>query len=103
MTDFEEFDISSNDVVALRVGAGSGSIDSGSMGASSASVVVSFGRTFTGTPVVIAMLNSSNANDPLIPAMVTNVAAANDKCTVSFGDGLPSANYTLEIFASLAG
>ena len=73
------------------------------MNSTSESVVVSFGRTFTSTPVVIAMLNSSSASDPLIPAMVTNVANANDKCTVSFGDGLPSANYTLEIFASVAG
>ena len=102
--------ISSNDVVALIVtnssqtAAGEGQvISSGTMGENSETVTVNFGRTFTSTPVVIAMLNSSNASDPIIPAMVTAIAGTNDACTISFGDGLASNNYKLEIFASLAG
>ena len=102
--------ISSNDVVALTVTnssqttAGAGQvITSGTMGSTSETVTVNFGRTFAGTPVVIAMLNSSSASDPIIPAMVTSIADTNDACTISFGDGLASNNYKLEIFASLAG
>ena len=83
--------ISTNDVVAKSVGQSSGAEGSGS---------ISFGRTFTSTPTVIAVLKSTNASDPIIACMVTAVSTT--ACTVSFADGLPSGNYTVEIIASIA-
>jgi hypothetical protein len=80
--------ISSNDVVAK----------SQSASETDETATIAFGRTFSGTPAVIATLRSSTASDPVIPAMVTSVSATN--CTVSFGDGLPSDNYTVEVLAS---
>ena len=82
--------ISTNDVVAK-----SHAVDTSS---ESESATISFGRTFTATPAVVASLRSSNASDPIIPAMVTSVSTTS--CTVSFGDGLPSDNYTVEVLAS---
>ena len=98
-------DISSNDVVGLSFGPGDSTVN-GTMNADSEFVAVSLGREFASTPVVIAMLRSSNASDPIVPAMVTDIdisTAGGAQCTVSFGDGLPSQNYKLEIFASVAG
>ena len=83
--------ISSNDVVAKSVSQSSGNEDSGS---------IAFGRTFGSTPTVIAVLKSTNAADPIIGCMVTAVSTS--ACTVSFADGLPSANYTVEVIASVA-
>ena len=83
--------ISSNDVVAKSVSQSSSAEDSGS---------ISFGRTFSATPAVVAVLKSTNASDPIIACMVTAVSTT--ACTVSFADALPSANYTVEIFASVA-
>ena len=80
--------ISSNDVVAK----------SQSASENDETATIAFGRTFSGTPAVIASLRSSTASDPVIPAMVTSVSATN--CTVSFGDGLPSNGYTVEVLAS---
>ena len=80
--------ISSNDVVAK----------SQSASETDETATIAFGRTFSGTPAVIATLRSSTASDPVIPAMVTSVSATN--CTVSFGDGLPSDDYTVEVLAS---
>jgi len=56
------------------------------------------GRTVSGAPAVVASLRSSTASDPVIPVMVTSVSTTN--CTVSFGDGLPSDDYTVEVLAS---
>ena len=80
--------ISGNDVVAK----------SQSASENDETATIAFGRTFSGTPAVIATLRSSTASDPVIPAMVTSVSATN--CTVSFGDGLPSNGYTVEVLAS---
>ena len=48
----------------------------------------------------MAVLKSTTASDPIIACMVT--AVSETACTVSFADDLPSANYTVELFASLA-
>ena len=80
--------ISGNDVVAK----------SQSASENDETATIAFGRTFSGTPAVIATLRSSTASDPVIPTMVTSVSATN--CTVSFGDGLPSNGYTVEVLAS---
>ena len=80
-----------NDVVAKSVSQSSAAEDSGS---------IAFGRTFSSTPAVIAVLKSTSASDPIIACMVTAVSTS--ACTVSFADALPSANYTVEVFASLA-
>ena len=84
-------DISTNDVVAKSVAQSSGDEDSGS---------IAFGRTFASVPTVIAVLKSTNAADPIIGCMVTAVSTS--ACTVSFADGLPSGNYTVEVIASVA-
>ena len=68
---------------------------------SSESKAISFSRTFASAPVVVAILRSSDASDPIMPCMVTAVSTTG--CTVSFGDGIPSGNYTLEVIASIAG
>ena len=80
-----------NDVVAKSEAQDSGAGDSGS---------IAFGRTFGSTPAVMAVLKSTTASDPIIACMVT--AVSETACTVSFADDLPSANYTVELFASLA-
>ena len=83
--------IDTNDVVAKSEIVASGS----------ESKTVAFARTFSAAPVVVAILRSTDANDPIMPCMVTAVSTTG--CTVSFGDGIPSANYTLEVIASVAG
>ena len=80
--------ISDNDVVAK----------SESASEDDETATIAFGRTFSQTPAVVASLRSSNATDPVIPVMVTSVSTTN--CTVSFGDGLPSDGYTVEVLAS---
>ena len=80
--------ISDNDVVAK----------SESASENDETATIAFGRTFSGTPAIVASLRSSTASDPVIPVMVTSVSTTN--CTVSFGDGLPSDNYTVEVLAS---
>jgi len=80
-----------NDVVAKSVSQSSAAEDSGA---------ISFGRTFDSTPAIVAVLKSTNASDPIIACMVTAVSTT--ECTISFADALPSANYTVEIFASVA-
>ena len=85
-------DIATNDVVAKSSPVDNGSDNSGS---------ISFGRTFASTPVVVALLKSSSANDPIISCMVTSVSTT--AATVTFADSVPSANYTVELIASLAG
>ena len=80
--------ISDNDVVAK----------SESASQNDETATIAFGRTFSGTPAVVASLRSSTASDPVIPVMVTSVSTTN--CTVSFGDGLPSDDYTVEVLAS---
>ena len=80
--------ISDNDVVAK----------SESANEDDETATIAFGRTFSGTPAVVASLRSSTASDPVIPVMVTSVSTTN--CTVSFGDGLPSDDYTVEVLAS---
>ena len=80
--------ISNNDVVAK----------SESASENDETATIAFGRTFSATPAVVASLRSSNAADPVIPVMVTSVSTTN--CTVSFGDGLPSDEYTVEVLAS---
>ena len=80
--------ISDNDVVAK----------SESASENDETATIAFGRTFSGTPAIVASLRSSTASDPVIPVMVTSVSTTS--CTVSFGDGLPSDNYTVEVLAS---
>ena len=80
--------ISNNDVVAK----------SQSASENDETATIAFGRTFSQTPAVVASLRSSTAADPVIPVMVTSVSTTN--CTVSFGDGLPSDDYTVEVLAS---
>lgn len=82
--------IASNDVVAISSAVTNGSDNSGS---------ISFGRTFAGTPVVIALMRSTNANDPIISCMVSAVSTS--AATVTFADSVPSANYTVELIASI--
>jgi hypothetical protein len=60
---------------------------------------ISFGRTFASTPIVVAQLKSSNANDPIIACMVSSVSAS--AATVTFADNTPSGNYTVELIASI--
>ena len=95
--------ISSNDVVALSLDNGS-VFSTGGLGAASDSATFDLGRSFTSAPVVIAMLSSSDASDPIISCMVASVSGSGNKTVkVDFADGLPSANYSLEVFASVAG
>ena len=82
--------IASNDVVAISSAVTNGSDNSGS---------ISFGRTFASTPVVIALMRSTNANDPIISCMVSAVSTS--AATVTFADTVPSANYTVELIASI--
>ena len=84
--------IATNDVVAKSSAVTNGSDSSGS---------IAFGRTFASTPVVVALLKSSNASDPIIACMVSSVSAT--AATVTFADSVPSANYTVELIASIAG
>jgi hypothetical protein len=84
--------IVSNDVVAISSSVTNGSDNSGS---------IAFGRTFTSTPVVVAQLKSSDANDPIIACMISTVSTTN--ATVTFADSVPSSNYTVELIASIAG
>jgi len=80
--------ISDNDVVAK----------SESVSENDETATIAFGRTFSATPAVVASLRSSIGSDPVIPVMVTSVSTTN--CTVSFGDGVPSDDYTVEVLAS---
>ena len=80
--------ISDNDVVAK----------SKSASENDETATIAFGRTFSATPAIVASLRSSTASDPVIPVMVTSVSTTS--CTVSFGDGLPSDDYTVEVLAS---
>ena len=84
--------IATNDVVAKSSPISNGADNSGS---------IAFGRTFASTPVVVALLKSSNANDPIIACMVSAVSTS--AATVTFADAVPSANYTVELIASIAG
>ena len=83
--------IATNDVVAKSVSAGD---------ANDETVNITFGREFDSVPAVIATMRSSVSTDPIIPVMVT--ASSETGCTVSFGDGLPNGNYTVEVLASVA-
>ncbi len=80
-----------NDVVAKSVAQDANAEDSGS---------IAFGRTFDAAPAAVAVLKSTNASDPIIACMITAISTT--AVTVSFADALPSANYTVEIFASVA-
>ena len=84
--------IATNDVVAKSATVSNGADNSGS---------ISFGRTFASTPVVVALLKSSNASDPIIACMVSAVSTS--AATVTFADTVPSGNYTVELIASIAG
>jgi hypothetical protein len=83
--------ISTNDVVAVSTSVGNGVDNSGS---------ISFGRTFSSTPIVVAQLKSSNSSDPIIACMVSSVSTT--AATVTFADSTPSSNYTVELIASIA-
>ena len=93
--------IEEQDVVALKVANGGSAIASGSMGSTSETVTINFGRTFSSAPVVLGFLNSTGASDPIIPVMITAVSTT--QATATFGDVLPSNDYTLELFASVSG
>ena len=82
--------IATNDVVAVSTSVGDGVDNSGS---------ISFGRTFASTPIVVAQLKSSVASDPIIACMVSTVSTS--AATVTFADNTPSANYTVELIASI--
>ena len=82
--------IATNDVVAVSTSVGNGVDNSGS---------ISFGRTFASTPIVVAQLKSSEAADPIIACMVSAVSTS--AATVTFADNTPSANYTVELIASI--
>jgi hypothetical protein len=82
--------IASNDVVAISSTVTNGSDNSGS---------IAFGRTFASTPVVVALMRSTDANDPIISCMVSAVSTS--AATVTFADTVPSANYTVELIASI--
>jgi hypothetical protein len=82
--------IASNDVVAISSSVNNGSDNSGS---------IAFGRTFASTPVVVALMRSTDANDPIISCMVSAVSTS--AATVTFADTVPSANYTVELIASI--
>jgi hypothetical protein len=82
--------IASNDVVAISTSVSSDVDNSGS---------ISFGRTFASTPIVVAQLKSSNANDPIIACMVSAISTT--AATVTFADSTPTANYTVELIASV--
>ena len=82
--------IASNDVVAISSSVTSGQDNSGS---------ISFGRTFDSTPIVVAQLKSSDANDPIIACMVSTISTSS--ATITFADNVPSANYTVELIASI--
>ena len=82
--------IATNDVVAVSTSVGDGVDNSGS---------ISFGRTFASTPIVVAQLKSSVASDPIIACMVSAVSTS--AATVTFADNTPSANYTVELIASI--
>lgn len=84
--------IADNDVVAKSSSVTNGASDSGS---------IAFDRTFASTPVVVALLKSSNANDPIIACMVSAVSTTS--ATVTFADQVPSSDYTVELIASIAG
>ena len=84
--------IATNDVVAKSSAVTNGSDNSGS---------IAFGREFASTPVVVALLKSSDASDPIIACMVSAVSTT--AATVTFADTTPSANYTVELIASIAG
>ena len=84
--------IATNDVVAKSSAVTNGSDNSGP---------IAFGRTFASTPVVVALLKSSDASDPIIACMVSAVSTT--AATVTFADTAPSANYTVELIASIAG
>ena len=82
--------VASNDVVAISSTVTNGSDNSGS---------ISFGRIFASTPVVVALLRSTDASDPIIACMVSAVSTS--AATVTFADTVPSANYTVELIASI--
>ena len=82
--------VASNDVVAISSTVTNGSDNSGS---------ISFGRIFASTPVVVALLRSTDASDPIIACMVSAVSTS--AATVTFADSVPSANYSVELIASI--
>jgi hypothetical protein len=82
--------IATNDVVAVSATLASGVDTSGS---------ISFERTFASTPIVVAQLKSSNADDPIIACMVSAISTTS--ATVAFADQTPNANYTVELIASI--
>ena len=51
-------------------------------------------------PAVVATLRSSNANDPIIAVQISG-AASTTGATFVFSDDLPSANYSLDVLASV--
>ena len=51
-------------------------------------------------PAVVATLRSSDANDPIIAVQISG-AASTTGATFVFSDDLPSANYTLDVLASV--
>ena len=81
--------ITDNDVVAVSQAIASGDI----------SEQVEFGRTFASTPTVVATLQSSDGNDPIMGAQISAITTSD--VTVVFSDEMPSANYKVEILASI--
>ena len=81
--------ITDNDVVAVSQAIASGDT----------SEQVSFGRTFATTPTVVATLQSSDGNDPIMGAQISAITTSD--VTVVFSDEMPSANYKVEILASI--
>ena len=51
-------------------------------------------------PAVVATLRSSSASDPIIAVQISG-AASTTGATFVFSDDLPSANYTLDVLASV--
>jgi len=80
--------IGDNDVVAV----------SADLTANDTSKTVSFGRTFSASPKVVATM-VGGASDPIIGVQLSAVSTS--EATFQFSDDIPNNNYKLEVLASL--
>ena len=80
--------IGDNDVVAV----------SADLAANDTSKTVSFGRTFSASPKVVATM-VGGASDPIIGVQLSAVSTS--EATFQFSDDIPNNNYKLEVLASL--
>ena len=64
------------------------------------SVTITFTSSFGSAPAVVGVLRSTNANDPIIGARLDGSSSATE-ATFVFTDKIPSANYKIDVLASV--